>query len=95
MKKIPEYFIESPHAAESGGQRNFSHRQARFVNELLGKKHTPRLCYRDVRGSKVLKEQSSKLAFPYAKTFRQCFYACAIAIKSAVGNQSQCAGHCV
>jgi hypothetical protein len=45
MKEVAEYFIESPHAAEPSRQRNVRHGHARFVNELLGKKHAPGLCY--------------------------------------------------
>jgi hypothetical protein len=63
MKKVLEYFIEPPHAAESSRQRNFSHRHPSFVNKLLGKKHASRLCHRNGRGSKMLLEQSSELAF--------------------------------
>src|SRR5258708_3947205 len=56
MKQVPEYFIESPNAAESGCQSYFSHRHSRFVNELLGKEHAPGLRHRDGRGSQMLKE---------------------------------------
>src|SRR5947209_1516376 len=42
MKEVAEYLVEAPHAAESGGERNFSHRHSRFVDELLGKKHALR-----------------------------------------------------
>jgi hypothetical protein len=56
MEQIQKYLIESPHAAEPGCQRNLSHGHSRFVNELLGKEHTPSLCHRDGRCSKMLKE---------------------------------------
>jgi hypothetical protein len=66
MKKVPEYFIESPNAAESGCQRNLSHGHSRFVNKLFSKEHTPGLRYRDGRGSKMLHEQSPELALAQA-----------------------------
>jgi hypothetical protein len=95
VKKVLEYFIESPHAAESGRQRNSSHRHSRFVNELLSKEHTPGLCHRDGRGSKMLHEQSAELALAYSQAFCQCFDACGLAVKRAVVNESQRAGNSV
>ena len=62
VKEVLEYFIESPQAAESRGERNFSHGHSRFVNQMLSKQHTPGLCHRDGRGSKMLHEQSPELA---------------------------------
>jgi hypothetical protein len=64
MKQTLEYFVESPHAAESRSEGNLSHGHSRFMNELLGKKHAPRLGNGDGRGSKVLQKQSPKLASP-------------------------------
>jgi hypothetical protein len=63
MKKLPEYFIEPPHAAESGREHNFSHRHSSFVNKLLGEKYTSRLRHRNGGGSEMLLEQSPELAF--------------------------------
>jgi hypothetical protein len=61
MEQVSKYLIESPHAAEPGCQRNLSHGHSRFVNELLGKEHTPGLCHHDGRSPKMLKEQPPKL----------------------------------
>jgi hypothetical protein len=66
MKQIPKTLIESPHAAEPGSQRNFSHGHLRLVNQMLRKKHTPRLRHRDGRCSKMLYEQSPELTLAYA-----------------------------
>jgi len=93
MKKIAEYFIEPSQAAESGCQRNFRHGHSRFVNELLGKKHASGLRNRDGGSAKMLREQPPKLAAAYAKAVGQSFYAIVVAIKGAIGNESERAGN--
>ena len=85
-EKLVECFIEPPHAAESSRQCNFGHRHSSFVNKLLGKKHTPRLRDRDGGGAEMLLKQTPEVAFAQTKAFRQCFYACARAIESAVSD---------
>ena len=62
------------------------------MNELLGKKHAPRLRNRDRRGSKMLEKQSPQLAFPQTKSFRQFLYTCSVTIKRSIGDQRECPG---
>ena len=57
------------------------------MNELLCKKHTPRLGHGDGGRSKMLNEQSPEVPLADAKTFCQRFDARAIAVKSAFGNE--------
>jgi hypothetical protein len=89
VKEVVKDLIESPQAAKSGCQRDFGHRHPRFVDQLFGKEHTSRLRHRNRRCSQMLKEQSPKLALAQAKSFRQRFHACALAIESAIGDKSQ------
>ena len=82
MKKILKCLIESPHAAESGCQRNFRHRHLRLVDQLLGKEHAPRLRHRNRRSSKMLHKQPPKLALAQAKPIRQRFHAVVVLRRS-------------
>jgi hypothetical protein len=93
MKEVPKYLIESPHAAESGSERNVRQRHSRFVNELLGKEYAPRLCNRDGRGPQMLQEQPPKLASADTQTIRQRFDVIVVAIEGAIGDERECAGN--
>jgi hypothetical protein len=95
MKEIPKYLIKPPHAPKSRCERNFNHGHSRFMNELLGEKHAAGLCNCDGRGPQMLHEQSPELASTYAETCGQGFDAITVAVKRAIGNQSERPGNCI
>ncbi len=85
--------VESPHAAEAGGQRDLAHGQARIVDQLLGQQHAPRLRHRDRRGAEMLIEQAPQLPLADAKPRGQTVDAGVVAIQRTLGDQRQAAGH--
>ncbi len=93
MKQFPKYLIKPPHTAESRGERHFHHGHSRFMNELLGEKYAAGLCYRDGRGPQMLHEQSPELASTHAETRGQGFNALTVAVKGAIGDQSERPGN--
>ncbi len=84
-----KYFVESAQAVETRCQRYFSHGHASFMDQMLGEKHTPRLCHGDGLGPEVLKKESPQLTFANAKTFRKRIDALSFAIKGTIGDQRQ------
>ena len=87
VEEITKYLVESPNAAEAGGQGNFGHGHLCFVDQLLGEEDTPGLRHRDRRGSQMLIEQAAKVTFADAEAFRERFDAGGVPVKRAVRNQ--------
>ena len=63
--------VEPAHAAKPGGHRDLGHRQARFVNQLLGEQHAPGLRHRHRRRAEVLQEETAQLPLAHAQPLRQ------------------------
>jgi hypothetical protein len=87
-----ERFVESPDAAEAGGEGDLGHGHLSFVDKLLGEEDTAGLRDRDGGGSEMLMEEAAELAFAYAEAFGEGFYSCAVAVEGAVGDESEGAG---
>jgi hypothetical protein len=62
-----ECLIEAADAAKAARHCDFRQRQLRLMNELLGQKHTARLCHRNRCGSKMGFEQAAQLATAHAE----------------------------
>ena len=43
--------------------------------------------------AQAMRAHGAELAFSYAETLRQCLYACAVAVKGAIGNKGQSAAN--
>jgi hypothetical protein len=80
--------VESPNAAEARRQGYLRHRQSRVVNQLFGEKYPPGLRDRDRGRSKMLPEQTSKLALADTQSRRQGLDV--RVIESARFNQPEC-----
>ena len=53
------------------------------MNELFREKHSPRLCNRDGRRSKMLKKQAPQLTFTQTQALSQLFNAISLAIEGS------------
>jgi hypothetical protein len=71
IKQRQESFVESADATEPCGEGNLSHRQARFVDELLGEQNAAGLGDGDGRRAKMLAEEAPELPLAYTQAASQ------------------------
>ena len=87
MEEVLKYLVEPPQTAETRRQRNLSHGHVRFMDEVLGEKHTSGLCHSNWRRSEMLKKQSPQMTLANAKAFCKCIHAFTLAIEGTLGDQ--------
>ncbi len=92
VEEVVEGFVEAAEAAESGGQRDFGHGHAGFVDELLGEEDAAGLGDRDGRGAEMLVEEAAELALAEAEAGGEGFDGGGRAVEGAVGDEGECAG---
>jgi hypothetical protein len=92
VEEMLERLVEAPQAAESGCECDFGHRHSGFVYELLGEENAAGLRDGDWGSSEMLMEEPAELAFADAEAFGQGFHGSMVAVKGAVGDESQGAG---
>jgi hypothetical protein len=93
MKQVLEHFVKAAHAAKSCRQGNLGHGHAGFMNQLLGKEHTPGLRHCNGRRAQMLEKQSPELTVSYSKSFRQFLDVRVVTIERPIGNKSECPGN--
>jgi hypothetical protein len=59
LKQGLEGLVETPDGTKARREGDLRHGQMRFLDQLLGEKHPPRLRHRNRRCAKMLLEQSS------------------------------------
>ena len=83
--------IEPTDTAKSRCHRHLRHRQFRFIDQLLGEMHAPRLCYRDGCSSQMLQKHSAQMPRPEPQSL--CQFVDAILIERALRDQLQSPRH--
>jgi hypothetical protein len=73
MVDLPDSGIEAANATKARCESNPAHRQAGFVEQLLGEVEALGLCHGTGCRSQMLNEQAPKVTRPYSQAFCKTF----------------------